>query len=220
MHLWRAAAQIVDEAGGFLGRVVSPPRCAACDVEVRARVVFCRECASTVTWAPRKGAWPLAAFDYGGAIADSVTRFKYGGRPDLARPLGDLLWRAVEPTVSDFASSRVVPVPLHPSRLAERGYNQAALLAGRLARRLGRPFLPLALARTRDTPKQAALGRGDRLVNVAGAFVVRQPLRVVAGEVLLVDDVSTTGATLRACETALLQAGASRVAFLVLARAA
>jgi ComF family protein len=112
-----------------------------------------------------------------------------------------------------------VPVPLHPSRLAERGYNQSSLLARRVARHLGAPFAPLALARARDTPKQATLDREARLANVAGAFRVREPTRVYGRAVLLVDDVSTTGATLAACAQALQAAGASAVATAVLARA-
>jgi ComF family protein len=105
----------------------------------------------------------------------------------------------------------VVPVPLHPSRLAERGFNQAALLARPIARALGIPLLARGLDRTRDTPRQATLDRVLRLENVAAAFVARAPEKVSARRILLVDDVRTTGATLRACAVALQKAGASCV---------
>jgi ComF family protein len=183
--------------------------------------VFCGACASTVEIAPPGEGAHVAAFVYGGAIAQAVTRFKYEGRADLARPLADLLWRAVEPRALVHSGSVVVPVPLHPSRLAERGYNQSALLARRIARRLASPCLPLAIARSRDTPRQASLGRDERLANVAGAFAVtpRGRDRVRGARVLLVDDVTTTGATLEACEVALMAAGTRTVAWAVVARA-
>src|SRR5690606_4133072 len=104
----------------------------------------------------------------------------------------------------------VVPVPLHRSRLAGRGFNQSALLAraARLpAERLGID----ALARTAATPHQLALGRGARTGNVRAAFAVRDAAAVRGCSVLLVDDVLTTGATAAACARALLDAGAARV---------
>lgn len=212
----RIASVALDLVAAFL----APPRCAACDRPVARVAVFCAACASTVQRdADAADGRALAAFVYGGAIADATTRFKYGARPDLARPLSHLLWRAVAPHAPRLSNCVVVPVPLHPSRLAERGFNQSALLARPLARRLGAPFLPLALARVRDTPRQASLGREERLGNVGGAFVPRQPPRMRGRPVLLVDDVRTTGATLAACARAALEAGAGPVFTAVLARA-
>jgi ComF family protein len=161
----------------------------------------------------------MVASVFGGAVARAIVRLKSGRRSEIARPLGDLLWQAVAPRKEDLGSAVAVPVPLHPSRLAERGFNQSTLLAARLARRLGVPLWPSALSRTRDTPPQATLARGARLANVADAFVARQPEHVSGRNVLLVDDVWTTGATLEACESALLAAGATRVAWAVVARA-
>jgi len=205
----------------LLASALAPARCAACDVHVARHAVFCPACASTAERAMDLATDPraLAAFVYGGALARAITRFKYEGRPDLARPLGDLLWSAVAPHTSGLRDVILVPVPLHATRLAERGYNQAALLANRVAGRLGAPVRAMALARARDTPRQATLGRSERLSNVTHAFVVREP-RVVAGRaVLLVDDVRTTGSTLRACADALTQAGVASVRTAVLAQA-
>ena len=207
--------------------ILAPPSCAACDVRIGLRTVFCAGCAATVECArPDAGerAHALAAFAYGGAMADAIVRFKYESRPDLARPLADLLRAHV---ARALAVSRidppewVVPVPLHPARLADRGYNQAALLARPVARAIGAELLPLALERTRDTARQASLAQGARASNVAGAFVVRarcEPF-VRGRRVLLVDDVCTTGATLEACASALRTAGASVVWSAVVARA-
>jgi ComF family protein len=160
----------------------------------------------------------IAAFSYGGAIARAITRLKYERRPDLARPLGDLLWRAVGPHARALRGALVVPVPLHGKRLAERGFNQSALLAHRLAARLGSPWAPLALGRVRDTPRQATLDRSERSRNVRGAFRARAAISREPRLVLLVDDVTTTGATLAACAHALRDAGAASVATAVLAR--
>jgi ComF family protein len=202
-----------------LAALVAPPRCAACDEPVGPGAAFCAACASTVERSPDEEAGAVAAFLYGGAVSVAVTRMKYASRPDLARPLGDLLWRALAPRAPSLRDALVVPVPLHATRLAERGFNQSALLARRLARHLGAPFAPLALARRRDTPRQATLDRDARLSNVRDAFAVRQPRRVRGRTVLLVDDVRTTGATLGACATALRGAGAVEVATVVVARA-
>jgi ComF family protein len=153
-----------------------------------------------------------APFVYGGALATAITRFKYQPAPELARELGLLL--AGEALKLGITADAVVPVPLHPSRLFERGFNQAALLARPVARVLGASFLPRALRRVRNTAKQADLDRAARLRNVDGAFCPRGRL---GGTVLLVDDVRTTGATQDACAAALREAGCTRVICLVLA---
>ncbi|MFT3766723.1 MAG: phosphoribosyltransferase family protein [Minicystis sp.] len=207
----------------WLADVLAPPACAACDARVRRRAVFCAACVPAVLPAAPEpasgGAPPVIAFAlFGGAVAEALRRLKYAGRSDLAGPLGHLARRAARAAHLDV--DVVIPVPLHPARLAERGYNQAALLATEVARELAVPTSALALARTRHTPQQARLDRAARLGNVTGAFRVRLPAQVRGRRVLLVDDVSTTGATLSACATALRDAGAAAVTALVVARTA
>jgi ComF family protein len=214
----RTAFSMMSFAAEMVASVVAPPRCAACDSRVLPLAAFCPACASTVEAVQGSDTRSVAAFGYGGAIARAITRLKYSRRPDLARPLGDLLWRALRPHAPALHDAIVVPVPLHPSRLAERGFNQSALIARRVARRLDTPLLTLILARIRDTPQQAALDRAARIANVAGAFRVRQPERVRRKTVLLVDDVRTTGATLDACTCAMMSAGATSVTHAVVAR--
>jgi ComF family protein len=207
-----------------LASLVAPDVCAGCDARIGILRVFCPVCAATLlppSDAPFAG--ETAAFAYGGALASAITSLKYGGRVDRARPLAHVLIGAMEAQretweASDALPSLVVPVPLHRTRLAERGFNHAALLAAPVARALGVRFAPLGLVRTRDTPAQATLGRSARLQNVARVFAVRAGERPVTGErVLLVDDVRTTGATLGACAFALREAGAASVETLVLA---
>jgi ComF family protein len=109
----------------------------------------------------------------------------------------------------------VMPVPLFSSRLRARGFNQAALLARPVARRLGLSLAVMALYRVRDTAEQAGIARTERALNVKGAFRARSPR--APGRVLLIDDVRTTGATLAAASDALLNAGYTSVHALALA---
>lgn len=202
---------------GLLGELVSPTRCAACDLRVPRRATFCPSCAVTVepaeAWSRKGGC--LAAFEYGGAMATAIARLKYEDRPDLASRFAPSLLATARPLRG--AVDLVVPVPLHPRRLASRGYNQSALLATPVARDLAVRLSPRGLVRLRDTPRQTALDRATRLANVHRAFRARDP-SVSGSRVLLVDDVRTTGATLEDCAAALHEAGARQVLALVLAR--
>jgi ComF family protein len=154
---------------------------------------------------------------YEDRLSQAVQRFKYRGTFSLDRPLGHLLADAME-TGPAFSRPRLlVPVPLHVSRLRRRGYNQSLLLARVLGRRWRVPVSPRLLVRTRETIPQQGLKAAERRRNLKGAFRVRKPLE---GEtVLLVDDVMTTGATVRECSRVLLEAGAGRVEVAVLGRA-
>jgi ComF family protein len=162
----------------------------------------------------RRGA--VAAFEYGGALATAIARSKYHDRPEIASGLGLLLAATARPCVGPDAADQVVPVPLHPRRLAQRGYNQAALLAAPVARALTVRMATRAVARVRDTPRQATLDRAARLLNMQGSFVANRSL-VQGSRILLVDDVRTTGATLQSCAEALQEAGARAVLALVVA---
>lgn len=137
---------------------------------------------------------------YRGVLRRSVRALKYGGVRDLAGPLGHALAAGIP---GDWQVRGVIPVPLHPRRQRERGYNQAALLAGVVAAELAVPTLPL-LARTRYTSAQAKKHAADR-DHLKGVFsLVGTP---PPGPLLLIDDVLTTGATLLACRDVLLAAG-------------
>jgi len=114
----------------------------------------------------------------------------------------------------------LVPVPLHPSREAERGFNQSMLLASRVSRRWGIPIVSRALRRQRPTPPQTDLDADERRRNVKGAFAVSRPGAVNGQHVLLIDDVFTTGATVSECARLLLDAGARTVGVLTVSRVA
>lgn len=155
-----------------------------------------------------------AAYEFGGALADAVRRFKYRPTPALATPLARLAAGRTAP-VADL----VVPVPLFRRRLRRRGFNQSLLLARAWGRLWDIGVCCDALRRTRDTAPQTLQPTAHaRARNVDDAFRVRRPERVAGKRVLLVDDVLTTGATAGACARALRAAGAAHVAVRTIAR--
>jgi ComF family protein len=164
-------------------------------------------------------AW--AAFAYGGSLTQAIVRFKHGGSRHLARPLGLFLEPVIEHAVRAGADV-VCPVPLHPRRLRQRGYNQVLELLRSARPRLGKngaDLLPDAMARIVDTPSLGHHSPAHRRDLVAKAFAVVRPKRIVGKNALLVDDVMTTGATLAEGARTLLSAGARSVTVAVLARA-
>lgn len=160
-------------------------------------------------------AWSL--FVYEGPLRDAIWAFKYGGHRVLGRMLGQLMAESV-PAQATAGLTAVVPVPLHPSRLVTRGFNQAALLARPIATRLQLPLLAHAVRRVRHEHSQATLDVRARRSAVRGAF--GRGGEAMSGNVLLVDDVFSTGATVNACAAVLRASGAARVVVLTLARAA
>jgi ComF family protein len=157
----------------------------------------------------------LATGAFAPPLQPAIYSLKYHGLRRLAEPLGDRLaqtWQA-----AGLHADMIVPVPLHPERLAERGYNQAELLAGALAERLALPMRDDVLVRVRATPSQVHLHPAERRNNVHGAFACG--LELTGSHVLLIDDVCTTGATLEACAATLRGHGAGAVWGLTVARA-
>jgi len=152
---------------------------------------------------------------YGGVLREALHRLKFGGRRALARPLADLAVEQCGPSLPDGIAA-IVPVPLAGDRERERGFNQAALLAERVAQGLALPVRARWLARGRATRPQSDLPAAERSANVRGAF--RAAPAVAGRHVLLVDDVLTTGATLAECARALRAAGADRIGALTVAR--
>jgi ComF family protein len=190
------------------------PRCVRCDGLVPKPSAVCADC---VDW-PAALIAARALFLYRGPVRAALHRAKYRGErrrmEELASELGRASPEILAPWRSDLTC--VVPIPLHPLRWRERGFNQSAILAKAVAGQLDIP-LHDQLQRTRDTASQVGRTRSQRWANVAGAFVWSgSPLH---GTVLLIDDTITTGATVAAGTTALVRAGASAVVVLAFARA-
>jgi ComF family protein len=193
---------------------LTPPLCDQCGDPLPAwraisvPLARCPRCRRTTRLVDRTRA--IGAYD--GALRAIVHALKYEGRRSLSRPLGRLMRRRGA-DVLDGAIC-VIPVPLHASRRRQRGFNQAI----DLSRRLQMPVVP-ALRRVRATATQTGLPAAQRHRNLRDAFAVTRAARGLAGEaVVLVDDVSTTGATLEACARALKQAGVREVRALTAAR--
>lgn len=178
---------------------------------------------------PPPFAYARAVGEFRDGMRAAIHAMKYGRRPAVAQPLGRLLAEAGGPLVTATARDAaagapgevidaIVPVPLHPARVTERGFNQAELLAVPCATLWGVPLRTRALARVRPTRPQTELDAAARRANVAGAFEVTRPEDVTGRRLLLVDDVLTTGATVGAAARALKAAGAETVGVLVLAR--
>ena len=160
-----------------------------------------------------------SAARYGEVAREALHAFKFGGRRALAAPLGDLLAEMGAASLPIPDPALLVPVPLHPRRERERGFNQSLLLARRLGRAWRLPVREDVLVRTVATPPQAELSRETRRSNVRGAFALRHPELVSGQHVIVVDDVFTTGSTVSACALCLKRGGASAVGVLTVARA-
>ena len=231
VHLHRAAIGALD--------LIFPARCASCDAPGEAP--FCGVCADTLVALPAgcpvcgvpqddsllpalrprrcvhcrerppPFAFATAPYLHGGALAEAIHRLKYEHREDLGASLS-VLFEACSPPRADC----IAPIPLHPSRLRERGYDQARLLSDGAGKRFRLPVLSL-LERVRPTGQQVGRDRAARERNLRGAFAASEKAKGL--RVCIVDDVLTTGATASAAAEALLNAGAARVEVRTLARA-
>jgi len=218
-----------------------PPRCPGCGTVVGQVHDFCLDCWASIDFLGSSGCatcgLPLEATDAGECAAclarppriartraavayDDIPkhvaiRLKYGRKVALARTMA----RFMAPLVADEGGDRLfVPVPLHRWRLWNRGFNQSALVARELSRRLGIATDPGALVRWRTTPPLKGMSVSQRRRAVSGAFKVARPATVAGKTVILVDDILTSGSTAEACARSLRRAGASRIELITWAR--
>lgn len=187
--------------------------CLACGTSTQGSVSGCGSCLYEIGLPDRV----YFAYLYLDPLSGLLVRFKFHDRSEWAEPLANLLVERIGNPLQREDLDMVVPVPLHPLRLLWRGYNQAALLAGMLAKKLHRPFVTNALHRSKITRPQTQLNQKARLANVQDAFVAHETT-FANRTILLVDDVFTTGSTAWSATRALKEAGARRVVVCCLAR--
>lgn len=170
--------------------------------------------------APRPWSRGRAAVMYEGNARKMVLALKHGDRQDMVRLFGVWMAQSARPLLSQ--NTLLAPVPLHWKRMISRRYNQAALMGNAVAQQTGCAFIPDLLKRSRKTKIQDGMTRDERFENARGAFALQPKYaqEILGRNVLLIDDVMTSGATLSACTEACFQAGASDVSVLVLARVA
>ena len=190
-----------------------PPRCAGCG---QIDTYWCNACQREIqamTLSERlKPRSPLQDVTASGwhvdKLREAVQALKYGNVPALAKPLGEKMAACLKQ--QDWTIDTIVPVPLHTKRLAERGYNQAQLLAEQVAAIMDIGCQANALERIRETQSQVTISGTERLENIKDAFVANSQF-VSGRSILVIDDVYTTGSTMSACGEALRSAGATNV---------
>lgn len=193
-----------------------PPACRRCGMALRGAFDAALQC-RTCRRRPRAFERAHAPFRYAGTARMALRRFKYGRRQHLGRWLADRMTRTAQTEFPLQDISLILPVPLHWLKRRLRGWNPAEFLADEVARSLEKPCQPHALRRRRWTAAQTRLSRRRRLGNVQAAFTAR-PALVRDRDILLIDDVLTSGATADACARTLRTAGARRVFVLAAAR--
>jgi ComF family protein len=220
-HVCRA---FIPEAGelficaGCLDKIgfLSTPFCSVCGTPFGTEHGLNHTCGACL----KNPAFPVSrsATLFAGPVQELIHRFKYSHRVHLSQPLGLLTARVLASFVAEVAPELIIPVPLHKKRLRQRGYNQSQLIGAVLAKQWKVPLEVGNLRRERWTEPQTSLDAAGRRSNVRGAFAVRKPQRLEGKRVLLVDDVFTTGSTIRACAESLDEAGVAAVFVVTVAR--
>ena len=202
---------------------ILPPFCDRCGVSVRPDRIVCEPCE---TGHAPPFHWAQALGMYDGVLRDAIHLLKYNGKAALVEPLGLLLARSLTsptPLIKSRpdlpAFDAIVPIPLHPARQRERGFNQSERIARVVAREMDWKLDWNGLRRIRRTRPQARMNSAEeRAANIRDAFAARSPLHFENQHVLLIDDVITTTSTVTAAANAVRDAGATRICVLALAR--
>ena len=156
---------------------------------------------------------------YHGIVKDIISAYKYQNKPSLGYDLVSMILNSLKEGIIELSPGLIIPVPLHRKRLKERGYDQASLLAFGIGRQLNIPVSFENLIRTRYTIPQVNLSGYERTKNVRGAFSIRDNEELKDKVILLIDDVLTTGATIKECVKLMRGASADKIHVLTFARA-
>lgn len=190
---------------------IHQPRCSVCGKPAESEMLICPECKLH----GHDYNQALAVFEYSITIRELIHRYKYNGEYTLSRTFGHFMSELLKQ--SNWQVDIIIPVPLHKNRLKSRGFNQSALLGDYLSHRSGIPCKEDILIRSRDTKTQTGFNRYKRAVNLKDAFSIVKPHDLKDKNILLVDDVHTSGATADSCSRVLHQEGVNKVFVLTLA---
>lgn len=197
---------------------ITPPLCASCGLPFTATDGanhLCEDCILS----PPPFSVARALGKYEEALLDVIHLFKYHGKVSAGEALGRMMAKACYDSLAIGDYSLIIPVPLHPKRLRERGFNQSLILARQISKMFSIPLDFITLRRKIRTEAQVNLSRQKRAANVRGIFEVTDRNRIESKKILLIDDVYTTGSTVKECSEILMKNGAGEVAVLTLARA-
>lgn len=200
-------------------KYIERPFCSLCGKPFYSDVVTDHLCGDCLT-RKRYFSKARAVGYYDGVLRKATHLLKYKLKNNLALSLGHIMVQQVQYLLNGMTYHSIVPVPLHPARLRERGFNQALLLARSVSKTYKIPLDTYTLTRNRWTEPQVGLNERERGNNVRGAFSILKRDRFADKDVLLVDDVYTSGNTVEECSNTLMKAGANRVDVLTLARVA
>ncbi len=196
--------------------LVYPLTCPICGVRLDEEKGLCKDCIAKIP----KNLYGIAACRFEGVIKEAVHLFKYKGMVSLLNTFSAIILEFIERNIDMKKIDAIVPIPLHPVKLRERGFNQAYLLSLSIAKRYNIPISTGNLIKTKATRPQSTLGRNQRLKNLKGAFSVKRSERLKGKSVLLVDDVYTTGTTIDNAAEALKKAGIKNIKAMILANGA
>lgn len=216
---------------GWLLDFVYPPRCLFCGELLRSAKEMCATCQKSIFWIDSPACpfcgkreqececylklpiWNgcVAVAYYGDTIKKGVASFKFYRRKSNGMAMGRLMAQKIKENFQEAAFDCIIPVPMSKSRFQKRGYNQAELLAHEISKRIEVKMQSKILQRGQDRLQQSRLSRQERLKNLKGAFQISRPQEIKGKTILLVDDVTTTGATLEECTRILKREGAQRV---------
>ena len=232
-----------------LADIVFPPRCLTCTaiIDHQNHTSFCPACFSKIHYV-RSPLCPCCGIPFEGAdgcdhicgdcitskavfsvaravghyetiLLEAIHRFKYNGKIYIGEILGRLMAEFAYPLFNISENSLIMPVPLHPKKLRERGFNQSVILAREISKKYSISLDFMTLRRHINTEPQISLGKKERESNVRGVFSVADPERIKGQKIILVDDVYTSGSTVKECARVLMKNKAVTVAVVTLARA-
>lgn len=208
----RGKNKLICDECRLIPRRVSEPRCFRCGKHTdNPNEEFCEDCSSVKRFFERG----TALYEYD-SVNDSIARFKNASRPEYAAFYAEEISKYLGTVLKEFEADALIPIPLHPAKYKKRGYNQSELLADEISKRIKIPVRTDILFRIKNTKEQKKMKGTDRQKNLVGAFHIPQNV-VELDNVILVDDVYTTGSTIDEAARILKEAGVKKVYFVTVA---